>query len=246
MTIDRPGDTRSGAPGGTGAGPEDPGPAPAPGPGGLSLWKAVVLGIACAFLGGALVWAWTRPDEPGAATVDVGFYQDMITHHEQAVQMALLELDNGSDPTVRSFAEEILNFQSYEIGRMDQSLRGWGYRREQRPDVAMAWMGMPVPVATMPGLATDEQMAGLRDARGAEADALFLELMAEHHRGGIHMAEFASRQADDPGVRTLSGWMAYNQTVEINEFIAAAGRAGLDVDIRPWEPAPAAPEPGTY
>ena len=23
-------------------------------------------------------------------------------------------------------------------------------------------------------------------------------------------------------------------------------RAGLDVDIRPWEPAPAAPEPGTY
>jgi uncharacterized protein (DUF305 family) len=214
--------------------------------GGFSLWKLVVLGLACAFLGGAVVWAATRPDEPDAATVDVGFYQDMISHHEQALQMALYELDNGSDPTVRSFAEEILNFQAYEIGRMDQSLREWGIRRENRPELAMTWMGMPVPLAEMPGLASDDDMARLRDARGAEADALFLELMAEHHRGGIHMAEFASQHADDQAVRNLSGWMAYNQAVEINEFIAAAERAGFDVDIQPWEPIPPEPAAGTY
>ena len=59
----------------------------------------------------------------------------------------------------------------------------------------MAWMGMPVPLDQMPGLATDEQMKQLRDASGAESDKLFLELMAAHHRGGVHMAEHVYRHA---------------------------------------------------
>ena len=41
----------------------------------------------------------------------------------------------------------------------------------------------------MPGMLTDEQMAQLRDARGAEFDRLFLGYMIQHHRGAVAMVE---------------------------------------------------------
>ena len=76
-------------------------------------------------------------------------------------------------------------------------LADWGYTRDDRSDEAMAWMGMPVPVDQMPGLLDDEQLDQIDAARGAEMDALFLELMAEHHRGGLHMAQEAASTAED-------------------------------------------------
>jgi uncharacterized protein (DUF305 family) len=51
----------------------------------------------------------------------------------------------------------------------------------------------------MHGMATDEEMRRLREARGAEAEILFLQLMIRHHEGGVLMAralEGLSRRAD--------------------------------------------------
>jgi uncharacterized protein (DUF305 family) len=98
----------------------------------------------------------------------------------------------------------------------------------------MDWMGTGVPYEEMPGLATEEQMAALRDARGAEADALFLELMAEHHRGGIHMATYAAENARTDDVRDLAAAMVAIQSVEINEYRDTAQRQDLDADIEPY------------
>lgn len=200
---------------------------------GLSWRRIISLVAACSFLGGAIGYliATTRP--PSESSVDVGFYRDMVTHHDQAVEMAVIELVNGEDPEVLGFAREILIFQRYEIGRMDERLLEWGVTGE-RPETAMAWMGMPVPATAMPGLATDEQLADLQNARGAEADALFLDLMAEHHRGGVDMAAYAAENAEDPTVRSLAATMARNQSIEINEYRATAERLGLDIEIAPY------------
>jgi uncharacterized protein (DUF305 family) len=146
--------------------------------------------------------------------------------------MALLELTNGSDPVVQGFAREVLIFQNRDLGLMAAELDDWGYTGD-RGDTAMGWMDMPVPAASMPGLATDEQMAALKAARGPEADALFLELMAEHHRGGIHMAEYAAEHAKSDDVRKLAAAIAHNQAVEINEYRDVAIRNGYPVDIAP-------------
>lgn len=186
------------------------------------------------FLGGAVVYSIADRRTPPTA-VDVGFYKDMTLHHDQAVEMALLELANGSDPTVRAFAQEIVILQQYEIGRMDQQLRSWGVARPADGDTAMGWMGDPTPVEAMPGLADDDEMEALARARGAEADALFLALMAEHHRAGAHMADYAAEHAEDPGVRALARRMAKNQPVEIAEFAQAARRLGLGLEIQPYE-----------
>lgn len=204
-------------------------------PGGGLSWLRVVAAVAAfAWLGGAVGWFVAQDRPPGPGSVDAGFYLDMIVHHEQGVQMALIELSNGEDPVVRGFAQEIVIFQQYEIGRMDEQLREWGLSRADREAEAMAWMDAPVPHAAMPGLATDEQIDALQTAEGEAADALFLELMAEHHRGGVHMATYAAEHADSAAVRELAARMARNQAIEVNEFAQTAERLGLDADIEPY------------
>ncbi len=199
----------------------------------VPLVRVVVLLALAAFIGGAAVYAWPDDDDPpGSGSVDVGFYRDMTVHHDQGVAMATIERANGANPTVRGFAEEIVMAQRWELGRMYQRLVEWGAALE-RPRTVMAWMGMGMPTGSMPGLASDESMAELRRARGAAADALFLELMAEHHRGAVHMARYAAEHAESEDVRGLAEVMARNQAVEINEFIDTARRIGLDVDIEP-------------
>ncbi|HEX6421566.1 MAG TPA: DUF305 domain-containing protein, partial [Acidimicrobiales bacterium] len=212
-------------------------PAPAPDPGragGGPTWAHVAVAAAAvaftAFAAGLFV-ARDRP--PGATSVEVGFLQDMITHHDQALRVAALTIAYGDDPTVRSYANEVVAFQSYEIGLMTEKLRAWGHRRGERSGEAMAWMGMPVPVEQMPGLLSDEQMDDIRAARGGASDRLFLELMAEHHRGGLHMAEAAASLAGDDEVAALAARMARNQAGEINEYRMAAEALGLDLDIPP-------------
>jgi uncharacterized protein (DUF305 family) len=195
--------------------------------------KRAILVAALLFLGIAIGMVVARDRPPGEGSVDVGFLQDMLTHHDQALGVATLVVANGEDPTVRSYAREVLVFQGYEIGVMSQMLDDWGHSGSDRSDQAMAWMDMPVPVEQMPGLLTDEQLDQLRDADGAELDALFLDLMADHHRGGLHMAEYAFGNAGDEDVRELAARIARNQAGEINEYRTLAARNGYDIDIDP-------------
>jgi uncharacterized protein (DUF305 family) len=195
--------------------------------------KVAILGAALAFLGFAVGLVVTRDRPPGKGSVDVGFYQDMLTHHEQAIGVAALVIGNGADPIVRSYAQEILTFQGYEIGVMTQRLADWGYSPSDRSDQAMGWMDMAVPLDRMPGLLTRTQMSRLRAAKGTALDQLFLEYMAEHHRGGLHMAEYASVYAHDKGVRDLAARIARNQAIEINEYRLLARRKGYDIHIEP-------------
>jgi len=79
---------------------------------------------------------------------------------------------------------------------------------------------------TMAGMATEEQMAQLRAADGTEAERLFLELMIEHHRGGVAMAEAALDRAVRPEVRRLAQAVVDSQTAEIGvlqDLLAAVG-----------------------
>jgi uncharacterized protein (DUF305 family) len=230
-----PGDEEGGGEGG-GDGRGDEGPA-----GGLSWGRALVLAAALAFLGFAVGVFVSRDQPPGEGSVDVGFYRDMVAHHEQALSLATLELANGENATVRSYAREVLTFQSYEVGVMRQTLSEWGHSPDQQSGEVMAWMDMPRPVDQMPGYLTDDQIDEMNQARGSAADSLFLELMAEHHRGGLHMAEYAADHASDDGVRQLAARMAHNQAQEINEYRDTARRQGYDITIQPSDVPPDIP-----
>ena len=185
----------------------------------------MALMLAAAFLGGAATYALTvRAGRPDPA--EVGFFQDMIAHHENAVTMSMTVADVDMPPTVESFAREVIVFQQYEIGLMEAKLDGWGYGRSGE-GTAMAWMDHPVPVDEMPGMASAAELSQLQASRGDQAAELWLTLMTEHHQAGVEMAEAASRRTDDAYVQSLAKTMARNQSLEIGEYASVARDLGL-------------------
>lgn len=172
-----------------------------------------------------------RPAEDSAA---VGFAQDMIHHHQQAVEMATIELYGGSDPQVQSLAYDILTSQTNQIGQMQSWLTRWDYPLDN-PDEAMAWMqghngghghggsgpsmsmGPRAPGSPpMPGMATTAEMTKLRTLQGAELDTYFLQLMLRHHQGATEMMEFAAERdhVQEEFVRQLAQQMVNVQQSE--------------------------------
>jgi uncharacterized protein (DUF305 family) len=168
--------------------------------------------------------AGERASQPDSSDVDIGFLQDMTNHHEQAVQMASIAVIEARDPVVREFAKEVLITQQRELGLMEAWLRERGEERLGSDREGMAWMDMAMPVGQMPGMATQEQIDGLRAAEGTDVDLTFLTLMREHHRGGLHMAEDAAARASDADIAELARVIARNQTAEIPEYTAVLER----------------------
>ena len=186
----------------------------------------VVAVLAAVMVAGVL---WAIPDEPEAplGTVDIGFLQDMIDHHEQALTIANIYLDNNPTGSARSYANEVVIFQTMEIARMEEWLAEAGLGRGAPDRTAMAWMGMGTSVDEMPGMQTPERIAELSAARGSTADRLFFEIMGDHHVGGAHMADAAAVGADRAAVRKFAEKMAYNQKIEGVEYRQAIDRLGL-------------------
>ncbi|MHA6796158.1 DUF305 domain-containing protein [Pseudonocardia bannensis] len=167
-----------------------------------------------------------EPAAPTAGSVDVGFAQDMSVHHEQAVQMASWERDHSGDPVLRQLAFDIEATQTAQIGRMQGWLELWGASALPVGGQHMAWMSgtsghshaattsAGEGVATMPGMASAEELRALRAASGRDLDVLFLQLMLRHHQGGAAMLEYGAQHAEQPVVRNLATQMLSSQSAE--------------------------------
>ena len=179
-------------------------------------------------IGFAIGYVVAKPQPPGEGSVDVGFMQDMIDHHDQAVEMSLYALASDAQGVTKTVAGDVVLSQRQEIGLMDGILGGWNRRRGDPDRTAMVWMGMGVPVAQMFGMQPDERVKALRSATRAEVDRQFLTMLREHHQGGVHMAEYAEEHAQSKRVRELAGFIANTQRLEINEITFTLKQLGLE------------------
>ncbi|GLZ48069.1 DUF305 domain-containing protein [Actinomycetospora sp. NBRC 106375] len=150
---------------------------------------------------------------PAEDSIDVGFLQDMVVHHDQGVQMAVWARTNTADPQIRQIAFDIESTQTSQTGRMEGWLTLWGQPTTPPGGQYMAWMGMPT--AAMPGMASADDLARLRAATGREMDVIFLQLMLRHHQGGLPMMQAAATGASVPAVRALAQSMVTSQTAEV-------------------------------
>ena len=178
----------------------------------------IALGLAALILGvGIGYFVGDRNASPTYNKVDVGFLQDMRYHHEQAVDMAFFYLTSGDEthPRLRLFAQEIVYAQQMEVGRMIELLRAFKETEANDTGTAMAWMGMPVPIDQMPGLASQKDLDDFAAASGDEASIAFATLMIEHHRAGIAMADYAVENGRNDEVRAMARSMINGQSTEI-------------------------------
>ncbi|ASW56472.1 DUF305 domain-containing protein [Plantactinospora sp. KBS50] len=193
----------------------------------LALTLAVVVGLLIGYVGG---WLTPQLGAPGDNSPEAGFARDMSVHHAQAVEMGMIAFQSAATPGVRIMGGDIATGQQAQIGIMQTWLKEW--RLEPTgSEPAMAWM--PEGVAAlrdglMPGMATPEQMAQLRAARGTQVDVLFCELMITHHLGGIHMVDGILDQTHDRRVVEIAEAMKATQQTDINNLtdLLAKAKAG--------------------
>jgi uncharacterized protein (DUF305 family) len=183
----------------------------------------------------------STPPEPKArpdlvtqpySQADVEFMAGMIPHHAQAVAMATMAPTHAGSATVKILCERQLVSQRDEI----ELMRNWLRDRGQRVPPAnatrhrMVMNGMEHDML-MPGMLSDEEMAQLDKARGAEWDKLFLKFMIKHHEGALKMVEdlfatYGAAQGDD--VYKLASDIQADQTAEIERMQKMLAGGGND------------------
>ncbi|MFF8292567.1 DUF305 domain-containing protein [Streptomyces sp. NPDC016309] len=190
-------------------------------------WAAVTAVVLALLFAGAATVASAGPGTEGRAaavpaedSADAGFARDMSVHHQQAVEMSFIVRDRTKDEEVRRLAYDIANTQANQRGMMLGWLDMWGLPKVVAGSEPMAWMDMPShgpghSGPLMPGMATADELDRLRTASGRQAEVLYLRLMTEHHRGGVHMARGCVDRCR-PGVeRNLAQGMVDAQESEI-------------------------------
>ncbi|MFF2466898.1 MULTISPECIES: DUF305 domain-containing protein [Streptomyces] len=130
---------------------------------------------------------------PSADSADAGFARDMAVHHQQAVEMSYIVRDRTDNVEVRRLAYDIAQTQANQRGMLLGWLDLWELPKVSS-DAPMTWMGMGDMAsgkdgALMPGMATNTEMKKLNTLNGKQAEVFYLQLMTDHHKGGIHMAE---------------------------------------------------------
>lgn len=143
---------------------------------------------------------------------DTEFAQMMIVHHEGAIEMADLAIENAAAVQVRTLAEDISAAQGPEIDVMTSWLQAWG------EDTAPEHGGMDHGGMQMDGMTQEEAMTELGSLAGHEFDQRFLELMIEHHLGAVEMAQAELENGENPQALELAEQIIEAQQSEISEM----------------------------
>lgn len=162
---------------------------------------------------------------------DIKFMQDMIPHHNQAVQMSELVADRTNLQELNDVAGRIEASQVDEIEFMEQWLQ---QRGEDVPDPTEH--DAMHTSHDMAGMASPDQMAALAAAEGTDFDRMFLELMIKHHEGAVTMVTELLElpgSAYDPVLFQFTDDVTNDQTAEIERMnallasLSGDARAGL-------------------
>lgn len=179
------------------------------------------VGFAGGLASGRTLTSSDSPDGHEASAADIGFCTDMTMHHLQALAMCQRVIGRDTGDPVQAAATEVLQTQAIEIGMMRAWLADWG-ESTNPPEMVMGWMGMNdgdgMPLAMMPGLASDEEMRQLSQAEGLDGGRMWLELMRTHHIAGVDMANAAVDLVDTGKVQRLARIQAEVQTFEIGQY----------------------------
>ncbi|GHO84734.1 hypothetical protein KSZ_27400 [Dictyobacter formicarum] len=138
---------------------------------------------------------------------EVKFMQEMIVHHQAAVDMAKLVPTHTKRPELNTLATNIITAQTKEIGQMTTWLDQW-YKEKPVTDA----MSVPGMMDMMGG------MDQLKAAKDADFDKQFTTMMIQHHQQGVNMANLIPSKTQRPELTQLGQNIIKTQSAEIQEM----------------------------
>ncbi len=142
---------------------------------------------------------------PNGEYSDAAFVDAMVPHHEGAVEMAQVALENAEHEEIRTLAQDIISGQQAEIeqfGRIRERLEG----------------------SPMEGMSEEEmnQAMGMMDAQDLAQqrpfDRAFIDAMTPHHESAIEMANAVLEESEDPEIREIAQGIVDAQESEIAQM----------------------------
>ncbi|MFD8495790.1 DUF305 domain-containing protein [Amycolatopsis sp. NPDC059657] len=148
---------------------------------------------------------------------DATFAQQMIPHHQQAVDMAKLVSSRTTNAMVTDLAGRIQKAQDPEIQQMTGWLSTWGAATGMNMPGMTSGQSMPGMGSSnsMPGMMSDADMTKLQGMKGAEFDRMWLQMMVQHHQGAIDMAKTELTQGSNADAKSLAQKIIDGQQAEI-------------------------------
>ena len=143
------------------------------------------------------------------APADVTFLEDMVIHHQQALELAAMVPIQSSDSALRAFAEQNATQQRTELQGCQAQLLQW--------EVPGGHSGRDKP-ADIPGMVDQATIEKLRGLRGRAFETLWLQTMIAHHRGAIAMAQNEIEHGQSPEAISIAQSLVPFQQAEINQM----------------------------
>lgn len=147
------------------------------------------------------------PRSTAATATDVDYLQQMLPHHQRAIEIAQLAQTKAQDPKVRKFAARIVREQTPELQRMQT-------------------LATTVALDTGAGAmmadhrVTDAQLAALRAASGTAFDRMFVTLSIVSEQGAVEMSQPEIAHGQVPGAVALANAINSAPTGEIPQLQA--------------------------
>lgn len=148
--------------------------------------------------------------------VDKAFVAEMPMHHEMAIEMAEMALDQAEHGEIKTTARKIIKAQRAEIGRLTTIAQGLGVTPVDGHDHMAMMAGLETLGLTMKQAGMDMDMGMLEGAK--PFDRTFIEMMVPHHLGAIRMARIELRRGKDAELRTIARAIVSAQAREIQQM----------------------------
>ncbi len=189
------------------------GPGGTGGTGGMMSSTGGMMGQGC--MGGSTV------GNPGGmmGEVDRHFIEQMIPHHQAAIDMAALAGQQAQHPELKTLAATIQRVQTAEIAQMRAWYQQWyGSAVPSTPgSAAGGTMGMGMGMMG-PGPGMGGDLSTLQNA--TDFDRAFIEAMIPHHQMALMMSNMVLTHGNKAELRTLAQSIITSQTAEIAQMRA--------------------------
>lgn len=148
--------------------------------------------------------------------VDKHFIEQMIPHHEGAVDMAELALQKSKRPEIKTLATAIIKDQTKEIVDMTAWYKDWFGGTVPKGSAGKMSGGMMSSGGMHMG--GQEDMASLENAK--DFDKAFLEAMIPHHQLALMMVQMLKAGSNRPEMLQLVENITVSQSKEIQQMQA--------------------------
>ena len=138
---------------------------------------------------------------------DKAFIDAMVPHHQGAVEMAEVALQNAEHEEIKQLSRNIISTQRAEIEEL-KAIKQQEFGTSEVP------MEMSAQEMQMMGMTEPEALAN-KDP----FDRAFIGAMIPHHQSAIEMAQVALEESDNPRIKELAGNIVTAQQREIEHML---------------------------